>query len=114
MKTVMLVLESEQLQSCLVALLQASCRVVVCSADQAVCEIDIVKPDVLIMDLMLPGTDGFSILEQAEFYPQATLLLTPFTSDSVCRKASDLGITLLRKPFTATYLLRCLDAMTRT
>ena len=61
------------------------------------------KPDVLLLDLMMPGTNGFEILKQMEsrniLKDVPTIVLTAATDPESRLRALDLGVTeFLSKP----------------
>lgn len=65
------------------------------------------KPDLIILDLIMPHSDGLSILEQlnTETIFTKVLMLTAFGNDDIIKKASELGVSyFLLKPFELTQL----------
>lgn len=59
-------------------------------------------PDLLVMDVMLPGMDGISVLRQLQKQGDApmTILVSGFVSDRMLAEASELGAAyFLPKPF---------------
>ena len=66
--------------------------------------LQIMQPDMLVVDLMLPERDGFAVLKtamQQEKKP-VSLVLTGFMSDFVCYTAADLGVQyFMTKPCSA-------------
>ena len=40
------------------------------NADEAITEIDKLKPDLVFLDIHMPGKDGFDILEELDHMPQ--------------------------------------------
>lgn len=59
------------------------------------------RPDILVMDLMLPGIDGFFVLDYASRLPNApeVLIITRHLSAYVQEKALSAGVhSMLRKP----------------
>lgn len=78
------------------------------------------SPDIILLDLMMPGMDGFEVMEQLtpliphdDFLP--ILVLTADTSDQAKRRALRLGAAdFLTKPFDAIELsLRLHNLLTR-
>lgn len=62
-------------------------------------------PDLLVMDVMLPGMDGISVLRQLQKQGDApmTILVSGFVSDRMLAEASELGAAyflpkLLKRP----------------
>ena len=65
-------------------------------------------PDLLVMDVMLPGMDGISVLRQLQKQGDApmTILVSGFVSDRMLAEASELGAAyFLPKPFETAALL---------
>ena len=65
-------------------------------------------PDLLVMDVMLPGMDGISVLRQLQKQGDApmTILVSGFVSDRMLAEASELGAAyFLPKPFETATLL---------
>lgn len=66
-----------------------------------------VKPDVLLLDLMLPEMDGISVLQEAKLrgIDCATIAITPYVSDYVLNAVEYLCVQcLLRTPCSAQLL----------
>lgn len=68
-------------------------------------------PDLLVMDVMLPGMDGISVLRQLQKQGDApmTILVSGFVSDRMLAEASELGAAyFLPKPFKRPHCwIRC-------
>ena len=85
---------------------------------EAISEIHLRKPDILLLDLVMPGIDGFEILKQLRAHPQtAHLPVVVLTSSSDCEtklKALELGATdFLAKPVDQSELaLRIRNTLT--
>lgn len=99
---------SRELADALAELFRGSCQVQCCTdGDEARQLLRRFRPDVLILDLMLPGFDGLSLLQWAreqEICPQV-LATTRFCSDYVVETAQLLGIRyLMRKPCSVSAL----------
>ena len=90
MHKVLLVLDSENLATILRKELSSSCEVKTCDAATAVDMIDHYRPDALILDLFLPGTDGFQILQEISCSITSTILLTVLVSSAILQQAADL------------------------
>jgi two-component system response regulator (stage 0 sporulation protein A) len=71
------------------------------------------RPDVLVLDMMLPGLDGISLLYRAEAQQKlpAVLALTTYTSDYLLRSFGNAGVDYaMLKPFDTDALVsRVLD-----
>lgn len=100
MHKVLLVLDSENLATILRKELSSSCEVKTCDAATAVDMINHYRPDALILDLFLPGTDGFQILQNAAYSTPTIILLTLLVSSDILQQAVDLNIDcIFLKPF---------------
>lgn len=67
------------------------------------------QPDLLVLDLIMPGLDGFSICQRVKARTDETrtkiIAMTGFTQESHLRKARECGADLcLEKPFQLTTL----------
>lgn len=114
MEKILLILESDALWKPLSEAL--SCyEVHTCHAGEAAKILLQLQPDALILDLFLPGTDGFALMEDCRaLLPPVVLLLTVLDSDYVLQKAADLGTGfVIRKPCTTEYIARHLTEMLR-
>lgn len=91
----------DALRSALVDLLRRSYDITVCADGGTTAElIRSLRPDALILDLMLPVKDGFYILEEtADVRPPVVLCITDFNNDYTTQTARDLGVQfMIRKP----------------
>ena len=112
MEKILLILESETMCKALSEAL-INYEVYSCKADtfsEALAEF---RPDALILDLFLPGTDGFTIMEDCNsLLPPAILLLSVLDSDYVQKRAAQLGVDfIIRKPCSVDYIIRHLEDM---
>lgn len=69
-----------------------------------------IKPDLILCDVMMPGMDGFAVLEQLSQYPETSAIpfvfLTALSTYNDIRKGMSLGADdYLTKPFTVQQLL---------
>lgn len=78
----------------LVDLLRRSYEITTCSDGGTASElIRSLRPDALILDLMLPVKDGFYILEEnADVLPPVVMSISDFSNDYITQTARDLGI----------------------
>lgn len=72
--------------------------------------LDVLKPDVLILDIIMPHTDGLTVLqkmsESADNPNTNVIMLTAFGQEEVMRKAVDFGAAyFILKPFDFENLL---------
>ncbi len=68
------------------------------------------RPDLLLLDISMPGGDGFSIVERLRDHTDApaipVVFLTASKRPELRQKAKDLGaVALLEKPYEASELL---------
>lgn len=112
MAKILLILESEEMQKSLSEAL-GNQEVRVCQAGEAADILSQFHPDALILDLFLPETDGFMLLETCKtLLPPSILLLTVLDSDYVRAKAAQLGVDfVIRKPCSVDYIIRHLTDM---
>ena len=105
MHRVLLVLDSEDLSTVLHKELSENFEVKVSDATTAVDMIDHYRPDALILDLFLPGTDGFQILPNTTYRTPSVILLTLLVSPDILHRAADLKIDyIFLKPFKISAL----------
>jgi DNA-binding response OmpR family regulator len=88
------------------------------TGDEALAKIDQFAPDLILLDVMLPGVNGFDILQRIRQAPQharmAVIMLTAKGRDVEVTKGLALGANAyITKPFSTRELLaevrRCLD-----
>ena len=107
MHKVLLVLDSEDLATILHKKLSGDFEIKICDAATAVDMIDHYRPDALILDLFLPGTDGFQILQNATHNIHTIILLTLLVSPAILEHAADLNIDyIFLKPFKLSALTK--------
>lgn len=107
MHKVLLVLDSEDVSAILQKELSENFEVKVCDAATAVETIDHYRPDALILDLFLPSTNGFQILQNVTHITPSIILLTLLVSSDILLRASKLGVNyIFLKPFKISVLLK--------
>ena len=75
---------------------------------QALAQIAALSPDVLLLDIQMPGGDGFAVLEQAGPRPPVPIFVTAFDHHAV--RAFDVNaVDYLTKPVAAERLRQALD-----
>ena len=109
--------ESAETACALAELFRGSCQVRTCSdGDEARKQLSGFRPDVLLLDLMLPGYDGLSLLQWAReqgIEPQV-IATTRFCSDYVVQTVQSLGVRyLMRKPCSVSALAARVSDMLR-
>ena len=112
MEKVLLILESDAMQKALEDSL-TSFNIRACKSDEAADVLAQFRPDALVLDLFLPGTDGFTIIENCgELLPPAILLLSVLDSGYVRKRAAQLGVDfIIQKPCTVAYVANHLSNM---
>lgn len=114
MYKVLLVLDSEDLSAILHKELSESFEVKICDATTAADTIDQYRPDALILDLFLPGRDGFLILQHTHYCIPSIILLTVLVSTDILQQAADLKVNyIFLKPFKLSTLTKRLNALLR-
>ncbi len=111
-KTVLIADNSEEFCTQLTAALQGQGFLVVATAtdgEQALRLIGEKKPDVLVLDMMLPKRDGISILRSMEHRP-ITLATSGFLTEYVAATAASLGVRyMMLKPCDCSALVERLE-----
>jgi len=82
--------------------------------DEAIKAMDEFKPDLVLLDVMLPYKDGFSLMEQKTFENTPVIFLT--AKDSIMDKVKGLKLgadDYIVKPFEAVELLARVEAVLR-
>lgn len=115
MEKILLILESDDMQKALGDTL-AQYEVCTCTADNAVDTLAHFQPNALVLDLFLPGTDGFVLLESCrQLLPPVILLLTILDTDYVRKRAPQLGVGfIIQKPCATEYIAGHLTSMLET
>lgn len=74
--------------------------------------LETLRPDIMILDLILPAMDGLTVLRKSSFRPPTILARTNFLSPTVLRVAANLGVqSVLLIPSTTRYIVDQLDAL---
>lgn len=112
MDKILLILESDTTEILLTEALDGY-EVRSCRAEAASGVLARFQPDALVLDLFLPGNDGFGIMESCrENLPPIVLLLSDLTSEYVLQKAASLGADfVIEKPCTIVHIVNQLEDM---
>lgn len=79
---------------------------------EALAMLETLHPDILIIDLVLPTTDGLTVLRESCFRPRIILALTNFISTTVLQAAADVGVQdIILIPCTISYIVNRLEAL---
>ena len=75
--------------------------------------LETLRPDILILDLMLPAMDGLAVLRLSTFKPPTILARTNLITPTVVHSAAKAGVqALLLIPCTTRYIVERLNALT--
>lgn len=107
MRKVLIIMEQDCLRDALQKELQHEFEVSVCGNAEDGGALLKNLPDILVIDLFLPGTNGLAFLIENKLYlPPIVIVLSALTSLGILRKLADLGVSsVIRVPCT-------LDAIT--
>ncbi len=96
MQTVLIAEKSEILAEALAEELRREYTVhICCRGDAAEALLAELRPDILIIDLMLPYVDGLTVLREAVYTPPHILALSNILPDSVLQAAWDAGVNFI-------------------
>ena len=111
MRTVLLVLQSDSFRYALSEVLKDRYHVTIAQNAALGAELLREQPDILILDLFLPCTDGFRFLEKnRHLLPPAVLLFTTYADQQILLTAEDLGIdAVFLKPCSISAVLKELE-----
>ena len=89
------------------------------SGEDALEQLEREQPDVMLLDLRLPGIDGWGVLEQLRHDERLpglrVVVVTAHGGPEVAGRARELGCrAVLQKPFALRELVSTLDQITRT
>lgn len=111
MHTVLLVLQSEDFRFTLQEVLQEHYQVILAKDAASGAALLREQPDMLMLDLFLPETDGFQFLEENRCQlPPTVLLFTPLADPQILHTASELGVdAAFMKPCSLSAVLKWLE-----
>lgn len=91
-------------------------EMVVChDGETALEQLHYFRPDVLILNLVLPFKDGLTILQETDYKPRVILAMTAHLPEYAQRRALELGIQyVLFTPTVETVRLRVMDLIAET
>jgi DNA-binding response OmpR family regulator len=117
MKTVLLVEDDPKISLAFGVRLKSMGYTVVTAADavSAVSQVRKCKPDVMLLDISLPGGDGFLVAERVGHLVEASatpiIFITASQRPDLRERAMKLGaVAFLRKPFHATELADAIES----
>lgn len=112
MRTVLLVLRSDDFAQALQDMLKYRYRVISAKNAEDGAVLLQSQPEILLLDLFLPGTDGLAFLEQNKPHlPSSILLFTTLAEPAILNAASELGAqAVFLKPCSISSVQNWLDA----
>lgn len=113
MSTILLVLESEPFRYALTDELKSHFQIIAAEDAASGAAMLQARPDILLLDLFLPGTDGFRFLEENRVLrPPTIVLFTRLINPQILQTASDLGVSAMyMKPCSISAVLKHLNGL---
>jgi len=85
--------------------------ITVCSGEEALEQVKSAKPDIMLLDIIMPGMDGFEVLRQLRCFSQLPVI-TFSASASNYNDAIQLGANdFLAKPFQPDEMIKRIQAL---
>lgn len=111
MQTLLIAEESVEVSNSIVRLLRGEFQVSIChDGDVALEMLQENRPDILMLNLMLPFKDGLTLLQESTYRPQSILAYSHFINDYTADRAMELGVgALLNNPTPRTVAVRLID-----
>lgn len=94
--------------------LKASGYKVICanSGQEALTMVEQEKPDIVVLDVFMPGMNGFEVLEKIRQTTVKVPVLVSSARASIAERAMSLGANgFIAKPFTPDYLIKKIQAL---
>ncbi len=74
--------------------------------------LEILQPEILLLDLSLPIMDGLTLLRRSHYKPKYILALTNLATPGVLQAAADAGVQdMILIPCTIRHIIEHLDAL---
>ena len=116
-KTVLVADDEDELRALLAATIGSNERYIVFEAKDGIEALKIArkkKPDLILLDILLPGMDGFEVCRQLKAHPDSNgivvVMLSALAEEADKEKARQIGADgYFTKPFSPTALLRNLE-----
>lgn len=107
-KRILVVDDEEDVRTFVATVLQDTGFVLECAADghEALRKIDAGRPNLVLLDLMMPGLDGWGVLEQLRHKPDPPLVVSLSALADKRRIPQDGVAASLSKPFVVPDLIR--------
>ena len=81
----------------------------------ALVQLESLRPDVFILELMLPEMDGLTVLRTSQYKPAHILALTNLVTNDVIQTAIDAGVQdMILLPCSVHQIITYLDRLTET
>ena len=111
LRTVLLVLQSKAFCFAVQEALSECYHVIAAQGPKSGADLLKEQPDILILDLFMPGIDGFCFLKQnLHLLPPTVVLFTTLINPQILLTASDLGVNaVFRKPCSISAMLKQLE-----
>lgn len=113
LRTVLLVLQSEEFRFAMHEALKKRYCVTVAQDTASGAELLRTRPDILLLDLFLPGIDGFCFLEKSRhLLPPTVVLFTTLANPQILQTAADLDAdAIFMKPCSISAVLKKLEQL---
>lgn len=113
MRTLLLVDGAEEVTAAIAYYLRGEFSVSVChDGEKALRLLQSQRPDILVMNLMLPYMDGLTMLQESAYCPPVVLAWSYFVNDYVAERALAVGVNmLLITPSPRTVAVRLMDLL---
>lgn len=78
----------------------------------ALTQTEALHPDILLLELALPGMDGITVLKKSTFKPPIILALTNLVTSAVLQAAADAGVQdMILLPCTVRHIIEHLNVL---
>ena len=113
MQTLLIAEGSEDVTNCITRLLRGQFQIHICHDGETALELlQQMKPDILLLDLMLPFKDGLTLLQESSYCPETILAWSHFVNSYIAERALELGVgALLNEPTPRTITVRLMDML---
>lgn len=113
MQTLLIAEGAEEMTTGIVQHLRGEFHVQVCHDGETALELlQTLRPEILILNLMLPFKDGLTLLQESAYRPPAILALSHFVNPYFAGRALELGVgALLVTPTPQTVAVRLMDLL---
>lgn len=110
MRKVLVACTIESISTILETRLEA-CEVRTCTTgSETIAQLNLWQPDLLVLDLILYETDGFSVLRRATFSPRYIIVLTSLITVNIINSAIELGVQeMISIPCSIPYLIKTIE-----